>query len=165
MEYPSATTVHRLDRPTSGVFLMALNKDSHRKLGIQFEKRNTAKTYKALVSGLVKNDTGIIDLALRTDWYNRPKQMADNCLGREAITHWRVLERRKTSTLMELNPVTGRSHQLRVHMAWLGHPIMGDEFYFNEHNKAPRLMLHAEALEIYHPRTNERQVFEDKIQF
>ena len=92
-QYPSATTVHRLDRPTSGVFLMALNRESHRRLGIQFEKRKTAKTYKAFVSGVVNEDRGRIDQAIRTDWYNRPKQMIDNCMGREAITDWRVLKR------------------------------------------------------------------------
>ncbi len=164
-EFPTATTVHRLDRPTSGVFLMALNPESHRRLGIQFEKRKTSKTYKAIVSGVVTEDEGTIDQALRTDWYNRPKQMIDNCLGREAVTQWRALERGENSTLMELKPITGRSHQLRVHMQWLGHPIIGDEFYAPQSAQANRLKLHAETLEIFHPSTNERVTFSDLCPF
>ncbi|MDJ0613226.1 MAG: RluA family pseudouridine synthase [Rhizobiaceae bacterium] len=164
-QLPTARTVHRLDRPTSGIFLMALNAEAHRRLGIQFEKRSTSKTYKAIVSGVVLEDEGAIEQALRTDWYNRPKQMVDNCLGREAITRWQVLERHSASTRMELRPITGRSHQLRVHMQWLGYPIMGDEFYVNDQNEAPRLMLHAETLEIFHPATNERLEFVDPCPF
>ena len=163
--YPAATTVHRLDRPTSGVFLMALNKESHRRLGIQFEKRKTSKRYKAIVSGIVSEDQGRIIQALRTDWYNRPKQMIDNCLGRDATTDWKVLDRYENETRMELKPVTGRSHQLRVHMQWLGHPIVGDEFYAEESDQADRLMLHAEKLEIFHPATNERMTFSDLCPF
>lgn len=164
-KYPSATTVHRLDRPTSGVFVMALNRESHRRLGIQFEKRKTSKTYKAVVSGIVKEDVGRVEQAIRTDWYNRPKQMIDNCLGREAVTDWRVLERHENATLLELKPLTGRSHQLRVHLQWLGHPIMGDEFYAPPDAQDKRLMLHAEILEIFHPTTNERVTFSDLCPF
>ena len=164
-QYPSATTVHRLDRPTSGVFLMALNRESHRRLGIQFEKRKTAKTYKAIVSGVVNENRGRIDQAIRTDWYNRPKQMIDNCMGREAITDWRVLKRLENKTLLELKPVTGRSHQLRVHLQWLGYPIIGDEFYAPSNAQDKRLMLHAEELEIFHPATNERVTFSDICSF
>lgn len=164
-EYQTATTVHRLDRPTSGIFLMALNRESHKRLGIQFEKRKSAKRYRAVVSGRVEQDEGTIDQALRTDWYNRPKQMIDNCLGREAVTQWRVLERRENATSMALTPITGRSHQLRVHMQWLGHPILGDEFYAPQAAQADRLMLHAEMLEIFHPQTNERMRFFDECPF
>lgn len=166
-EFPTATTVHRLDRPTSGIVAMALNPEAHRRLGIQFEKRKTSKTYNAVVSGIGEADEGTIEQALRTDWYNRPKQMVDNCLGREAITQWRVVERFENSTRMALNPVTGRSHQLRVHMQWLGHPILGDEFYADAKSgsAADRLMLHAESLEIFHPTTNERMRFQDPCPF
>ncbi|MEM9279972.1 MAG: pseudouridine synthase, partial [Pseudomonadota bacterium] len=83
-KYPNATTVHRLDRGTSGIFLMALNPEAHRRIGLQFEKRQTSKTYVAIVSGIIAEDTGTIELPLRTDWYNRPKQMVDTCLGKEA---------------------------------------------------------------------------------
>ena len=160
-EFPDARIVHRLDRGTSGVFVMALNANAHRHLGLQFEKRQTSKTYIALVSGLVAKDEGTIDLALRTDWYNRPKQMVDKLLGREAITHWSVLAREAGVTLMELKPETGRSHQLRVHMMELGHPIVGDTFYASSDiaSKSDRLMLHAEQLELHHPANGERIAF------
>ncbi|MEM7291219.1 MAG: RluA family pseudouridine synthase [Pseudomonadota bacterium] len=165
-QFPFATTVHRLDRPTSGIVVMALNAEAHRRLGIQFEKRSTSKTYIALVAGEVEGDSGKIEQAMRTDWYNRPKQMIDNCLGREAVTRWRVLERHNGSTRLELNPVTGRSHQLRVHMQWLGHPILGDEFYAEgDTPTACRLMLHAQSLELFHPQTNERMRFEYSCEF
>lgn len=165
--FPSATTVHRLDRPTSGVCVMALNREAHRRLGIQFEKRKTSKTYIAIVQGHVASDQGVIDKPLRTDWYNRPKQMVDACLGREALTRWQVVERNESSTRMELTPVTGRSHQLRVHMQWLGHPILGDEFYHTQDSvpAAPRLMLHAQTLSFRHPYTNEPVTFQDPCPF
>ncbi len=165
--HPIATTVHRLDRGTSGVCVMALNARAHRKLGMQFETRRTTKVYKALVSGKVAADEGVIDLPLRTDWYNRPKQMVDRCLGREAVTRWKVKKRFEDRTLMRLMPETGRSHQLRVHMQSLGHPILGDEFYASEDvvNLAGRLMLHAEELTIRHPGTNEFSIFTDLCPF
>lgn len=166
-EFPAATTVHRLDRTTSGVTVMALNAESHRRLGLQFEKRCTRKFYIALVSGLVREDSGLIEQSLRTDWYNRPKQMIDPCLGREAITRWKVLDHKAGSTRMQLNPETGRSHQLRVHMQWLGHPILGDEFYAPPEmvTISNRLMLHAESLCFFHPKTNEWMEFTDLCPF
>ncbi|MGI9352086.1 MAG: RluA family pseudouridine synthase [Rhizobiaceae bacterium] len=167
-EFPEARTVHRLDRPTSGVSIMALTSEAHRHLGRQFEKRVTAKTYIAIVAGNVRISDGTVDQALRTDWYNRPKQMVDNCLGREAITRWRASEYGINSTRMELQPVTGRSHQLRVHMQWIGHPILGDEFYTDAtvgQLPASRLMLHAESLEIIHPNTGIRMQFTDNAPF
>lgn len=155
-KHPTATTVHRLDRGTSGVCVMALNAEAHRKLGLQFEKRRTKKTYKALVDGRVEQNEGLIELPLRTDWYNRPKQMVDRCLGRDAVTRWKVLRRLEKTTLLELNPETGRSHQLRVHMQWLGHSIVGDEFYASDpvSRQTSRMMLHAEFLTFMHPSTN-----------
>ena len=166
-EFPTATTIHRLDRPTSGVCVMALNREAHRRLGKQFELRQTRKTYRAVVSGEPAEDRGTIEQPLRTDWYNRPKQMVDNCLGREAITHWRVDERLGDQAIMTLNPVTGRSHQLRVHLQWLGHPILGDEFYAPPTvlAKSDRLLLHAESLEITHPSNGKRMRFEDPSPF
>ena len=141
---------------------MALNRLSHRNLGIQFEKRKTEKSYVAIVQGRVNGQTGEIKQGIRTDWYNRPKQMIDNCLGRDAVTRWVVLERNGNSTRMELIPVTGRSHQLRVHMQWLGHPIVGDEFYGPQEDLlSERLMLHAQSLAFFHPRTNEWMRFKE----
>jgi len=160
-EFPTATVVHRLDRGTSGIFIMALNSKSHRHLGLQFEKRKTQKTYIAEVIGLVEEDEGHIDLPMRTDWYNRPKQMVDTYFGREAITKWKVLSRGEETTRLELYPKTGRSHQLRVHLQELGHPILGDSFYAPAHAVAmsKRLLLHAEKLEIHHPKNGERVSF------
>lgn len=166
-EFPTATTVHRLDRGTSGVSIFALTPEAHRYLGLQFEKRKTTKTYIALVMGTVERENGTIELPLRTDWYNRPKQMVDVCLGREAITHWKVADRGLDFTRMELNPVTGRSHQLRVHMQSIGHPILGDDFYSSLEGAAKhsRLMLHAKRLQLTHPIKGEKMCFEDTCPF
>ena len=167
VRFPSATTVHRLDRATSGVSIMALNLPAHRHLGLQFEKRLTEKIYIAIVDGHLEPENGTIKLPLRTDWYNRPKQMVDPCLGREAITNWRVIEKGQSISRVQLNPETGRSHQLRVHMQSLGHPIIGDEFYAPENIIAmsERLMLHAESIEISHPGTGEKMRFRDPCPF
>ncbi len=166
-EFPNAKVVHRLDRGTSGIFIMALNPNAHRHLGLQFEKRKTQKTYIAEVIGLVEKTEGTIDLPMRTDWYNRPKQMVDTYFGREAITNWKVLTRGEQTTRLELYPKTGRSHQLRVHLQELGHPILGDSFYAPDHAVAmsKRLLLHAQALEIHHPKNGERMQFIDPCPF
>ena len=161
-DFPEALLVHRLDMDTSGVFVMALNKETQRNLGLQFERRKTAKTYIARVHGSPEDNEGLIDLPLRCDWPNRPLQMVCYEHGREAQTGWKVLERGEDSTLVELNPITGRSHQLRVHMLELGHPILGDCFYAPEEvfQAAPRLLLHAQSLEIHHPDGGDRVRFE-----
>lgn len=166
-EFPSARVVHRLDRGTSGIFIMALNPNAHRHLGLQFEKRQTQKIYIAEVIGIVKEDYGHIDMPMRTDWYNRPKQMVDTYFGREAITNWKVISRGEKTTRLELHPKTGRSHQLRVHLQELGHPILGDSFYAPLHavQMSERLLLHAEKLEIFHPQNGERISFTDPCPF
>ncbi|KAG1702711.1 Ribosomal large subunit pseudouridine synthase A [Nymphon striatum] len=166
-EYPTARIVHRLDRGTSGIFIMALNPASHRHLGLQFEKRKTEKTYIAEVTGIVKENEGHIDLPMRTDWYNRPKQMIDTYFGREAITDWKVISRGEKTTRMELYPKTGRSHQLRVHLQELGHPILGDSFYAPRHavEMSNRLLLHAETLDLFHPMDGERVSFTSPCPF
>lgn len=166
-EFSNARVVHRLDRGTSGIFIMALNAEAHRHLGLQFEKRKTQKTYIAEVIGLVENDEGTINLPMRTDWYNRPKQMVDTYFGREAITQWKVLSRGAQTTRLELYPKTGRSHQLRVHLQELGHPILGDSFYAPDHAVAmsERLLLHAEKLEVYHPKNSDCVTFNDPCPF
>lgn len=155
--FPSVTVIHRLDRCTSGVFLMALNRKAHRHLSLQFEKRQTKKVYIALVAGHLQQNEGEIDLPLRTDWYNRPKQMADPCLGRPAFTRWKVMGFEGKNTRVRLYPATGRSHQLRVHMQCLDHPIVGDSFYASDviSQSASRLMLHAQSLDIRSPSTGE----------
>tara|TARA_B110000238_G_scaffold197043_1_gene238888 strand:+ start:412 stop:1092 length:681 start_codon:yes stop_codon:yes gene_type:complete len=162
---PKATIVHRLDMATSGIILMALNKPAHVDISRQFEKRLTKKSYIARVCGEVKESNGSIDLPLICDWPNRPKQKVDYDQGKKALTYWRVIsidERQgEVSTLLELTPITGRSHQLRVHMLALGHPILGDRLYAHDRalNVSQRLQLHAQVLEIAHPVNGEKRVF------
>jgi len=149
-EWPGARIVHRLDMDTSGVIVLARNAAAHRHLGMQFEKRQTRKSYVARVAGRMAEDEGLVDLPLRCDWENRPLQMVCHEEGRAAQTNWIVTAREEDATRVELMPVTGRSHQLRVHMLTLGHPILGDPFY-GDRESAPRLQLHAETLYLRHP--------------
>ncbi len=150
--FPTALLVHRLDRDTSGVMIFALTPHAQRHLGLQFEKRMTKKTYVARVWGEMTEKTGTVDLPLIVDWPNRPKQMVCHDTGKPAQTDWRVIRARDGESRVRLMPKTGRSHQLRVHMLALGHPILGDPFYATgparEH---PRLMLHSETLQFRHP--------------
>ncbi len=150
--FPEALLVHRLDRDTSGVMVFALTPHAQRHLGLQFEKRQTKKTYLARVFGRVEGREGTVDLPLIVDWPNRPKQHVDFENGKPAVTDWKVLRYEDNATRMRLFPQTGRSHQLRVHMLELGHPILGDPFYATGAAlDAPRLMLHAESLRLRHP--------------
>ncbi|MEM7267827.1 MAG: pseudouridine synthase [Pseudomonadota bacterium] len=146
--FPEAYIIHRLDMDTSGLILLARNKRAQRLLGGQFEKRIIEKQYLAEVWGHPAADHGVIDLPLRADWPNRPLQMVCHEAGKQAITEWRVLERRARTTVMELRPKTGRSHQLRVHMRELGHVIIGDPFYASGEAlaAAPRLRLQAQSI-------------------
>ncbi|BFT29102.1 bifunctional tRNA pseudouridine(32) synthase/23S rRNA pseudouridine(746) synthase RluA [Alteromonas sp. D210916BOD_24] len=170
--FPTATVVHRLDMATSGVMVLALNKDSHRHISKQFELRKTKKRYFARVYGHMTHDTGEVNLPLICDWPNRPKQKVDHENGKRAVTHFEVIERSKDEsghafTLVALYPITGRSHQLRVHMLALGHPILGDRLY--AHPKAlamaPRLQLHAESLSLTHPTDAQWLNFQSPIPF
>lgn len=150
--FPMALLVHRLDRDTSGVMIFALTPHAQRHLGLQFEKRQTKKTYVARVWGQVAEKTGTVDLPLIVDWPNRPKQMVDHENGKQAVTDWRVIRTKDNETRVRLMPRTGRSHQLRVHMLALGHPILGDPFYASgAAGDYPRLMLHSETLQFRHP--------------
>lgn len=151
--FPGAMTVHRLDKDTSGVIVMGLNRKAHANLSLQFEKRETEKSYIARVWGQVAADTGRIDLPIACDWPNRPKQRVDHETGRPARTDWEVVDREEKATRLRLRPATGRSHQLRVHMLSLGHPILGDTFYAHDEAfaAAERLQLHAEWLRFRHP--------------
>ncbi len=150
--FPTALLVHRLDRDTSGVMIFALTPHAQRHLGLQFEKRQTKKAYVARVWGKVVEKTGTVDLPLIVDWPNRPRQMVDHDNGKQAVTDWRVVRGNEDETRLRLMPRTGRSHQLRVHMQALGHPILGDPFYATGPARDyPRLMLHSETLQFRHP--------------
>ncbi|MGR3433589.1 MAG: pseudouridine synthase [Shimia sp.] len=150
--YPTALLVHRLDRDTSGVMVFALTPHAQRHLGLQFERRQTRKVYVAQVWGRLEG-AGEIDLPLIVDWPNRPLQKVCHETGKPAQTEWRAKRSDGASTRVELRPRTGRSHQLRVHMKALGHPILGDPFYAKGEalSAAPRLMLHAWKLAVRHP--------------
>ena len=139
-----AFIVHRLDLATSGLILIARTKRAQRDLSAQFAAGEIEKTYFAVVHGAPEADEGVIDLPLRADWPNRPRQIVCHAHGRRAVTEWAVEERRGHMTQMRLHPLTGRSHQLRVHMATMGWPIIGDPLYAaGAAADAPRLMLHA----------------------
>ena len=150
--FPEVLLVHRLDRDTSGVMVFALTPHAQRHLGLQFEKRQVAKHYTAVVAGEPAEDAGRIDLPLIVDWPNRPLQKVCHDTGRPAVTDWQVLRRHGDRARLRLSPQTGRSHQLRVHMQALGHPILGDPFYGGPTAGAhPRMLLHAEHLRFRHP--------------
>jgi tRNA pseudouridine32 synthase/23S rRNA pseudouridine746 synthase len=178
--FPEARIVHRLDQATSGVMVLARSAESHRALGWQFERREVSKRYVAIVAGHVEQDEGEIDAPLRKALADGPRHVVDPIHGKPAITRWQVVERttldavRETAvsrglrpesivvsgvdgehpvTRLDLVPRTGRSHQLRVHLAHLGHAVVGDEFYASPevHALAPRLLLHAEELIVQDP--------------
>ncbi len=152
-DYPESLTIHRLDMATSGVMVFARNPNAQRHIGQQFEKRVTEKTYISRVWGKVESDTGDIELPLITDWPNRPKQMICHERGKPSFTSWEVLERELNATRLALYPKTGRSHQLRVHMLAIGHPILGDRLYApdSSYEAANRLQLHAHQLKLRKP--------------
>jgi tRNA pseudouridine32 synthase/23S rRNA pseudouridine746 synthase len=152
-KWPTATVVHRLDKDTSGILLMALNKRALGFLGSQFEHRKTTKSYVARVWGELQPESGLVDLPLATDWEHKPRQRVDHERGRASRTEWSVIEREPKATRVRLVPLTGRTHQLRVHMLSLGHPILGDAFYATGEAlaAADRLQLHAAELGFTHP--------------
>jgi tRNA pseudouridine32 synthase/23S rRNA pseudouridine746 synthase len=149
--YADARIVHRLDMGTSGLMLMARGDAMQRALSMAFEARRVAKRYEAIVEGVVEGDSGSIDAPLRLDWPQRPRQVVDATAGKPSLTHWRVLARGDDCTRLVLKPITGRSHQLRVHLMHIGHPIRGDALYAPEPLRAARLLLHATLLELHHP--------------
>lgn len=157
-EFPDIRAVHRLDYATSGVLLLALGRESLRNLSMQFEKRQVEKRYIARVYGRVTADEGVISEPLICDWDRRPLQKICYEHGKQAETRWRVLSRDKESSILELTPITVRSHQLRVHCAHIDHPIIGDPFYAHEAARSfsNRLELYATDLTISHPVTNAR---------
>lgn len=165
--FPEALLVHRLDMDTSGLMVFAMTRTSQRHLGLQFERRHVEKTYRAQVWGEVRLDDGEVDLPLIVDWPNRPLQKICAETGKSAQTRWLVTAREAGVTSLKLMPKTGRSHQLRVHMLAMGHPILGDRFYATGAALAAsdRLMLHAESLTIYHPDGGKRVKFECSCPF
>ncbi len=170
--WPDALVVHRLDMATSGLWLMGRGPAVQRALGMAFEHRRVAKRYVAVVAGrMAAPDTadgwGEIDLPLAADWPNRPLQKVDAEHGRPSRTRWRILGHEGDTTRVELEPLTGRSHQLRVHLMSLGHPILGDTLYAppEARDRAPRLLLHAAALRLAHPATGEPLALDSPVPF
>lgn len=169
--YPGARIVHRLDRDTSGAIVLARDAEAHRALSMQFEARTVAKSYEALVAGHLARDSGEIDLPLRKEALGSARQIV-HPEGRASLTLYAVAERGRDAggfawTRVRLQPKTGRSHQLRVHLLALGHPILGDELYADPtaHAARPRLALHARRLEVDHPGSGERLVLEAPCPF
>lgn len=164
--FPGVLLVHRLDLDTSGVIVFALTRAAQAHLGRQFESRRTSKRYQALVAGHPAERKGRVDLPLTVDWPNRPRQMVCHKTGRPAQTDWRVIRPEGVNTRVRLSPVTGRSHQLRVHMLAIGHPILGDPLYATgEAADWPRLMLHAEELRLNHPNSGTSVAFRAPVPF
>lgn len=156
--YPDALIVHRLDMATSGLMILARGVEAQRNLNQAFASRCVTKRYIAIVEGHLAaplEDWGVVDLPIIVDWPNRPRRVIDHERGKPSVTRWRVLSHNAVNqtTRIELEPVTGRSHQLRVHLLALGHSILGDALYADQRvqNMSPRLLLHACALELNHP--------------
>jgi len=177
--YPEALNVHRLDQATSGLIVMARDPATHRELSRQFAAREVQKSYLAIVAGQLAADSGQIDLPLAADWPNRPRQRIDHAAGKPAVTQWRVISRNPANeafpggtTRLELMPLTGRSHQLRVHLSALGHPIVGDALYAPAEiapaeiaAAASRLLLHAAELRLIHPATKREMAWRAECPF
>jgi tRNA pseudouridine32 synthase / 23S rRNA pseudouridine746 synthase len=161
--WPDALVVHRLDQATSGLMLFARGAQAQRRLSMAFEARAVGKQYTAVVQGRVGAEQGEIAAPLIVDWPNRPRQIVSLEHGKPALTRWRCLERSDTRSRLLLEPVTGRSHQLRVHLQSTGHPIVGDDLYGNE--PCDRLLLHASRLVFAHPMQGQTMVFDSEPPF
>ena len=155
--------VHRIDAYTTGLLVVAKNNKAHEFLASELASKNIKRTYEALVWGIIKEDTGTIDAPIGRDPKDR-KKMAVVANGKNAITNFKVLARFKRTTLLEIELETGRTHQIRVHMNYLNHPVVNDPVYGNY----PKIdetgqVLHAKKLELTHPTTKEKMVFEAEI--
>ncbi|MCW8936170.1 MAG: pseudouridine synthase [Gammaproteobacteria bacterium] len=156
IEFPEALVIHRLDMPTSGIIVFARNKNTQKLMGKLFENKLISKEYFAKVHGVLKETSGIINQPLITDWINRPRQKIDYKQGKPSQTRYTLLSIIEgKNSLVKLQPITGRSHQLRVHMSSLGHAILGDELYgtYQTRNESSRLLLHAENVSFIDPLT------------
>lgn len=156
-DYPEASIVHRLDLDTSGIMVIPLNRPTHAHISRQFQERKVRKAYHAIVHGKVGPNSGEIDLPIAPDWGNRPRQLISAERGKQALTRYEVLQRMGDRTRLLLQPVTGRSHQLRIHLAEIGHPILGCDMYAHEEalGMSARLLLHATTLAFTHPGSGE----------
>lgn len=161
--------LHRLDLDTSGLMVFAFTKEARRRIARAFQKRAVEKRYIAVVDGLMDADEGRIDLPIAPDWQNRPRSKIAAENGKAALTHWRVLQedRQAGTTRLELRPVTGRSHQLRLHLKAIDHPILGCDLYAppDVEAKSARLLLHAESISFHHPMTDEWITFTSSVPF
>jgi len=165
--FADALVVHRLDMATSGLMVFGRGTAAQRALSISFAQRVVDKRYVAVVAGTLADDEGEIDLPLAADWPARPLQKVDHERGKPSHTRWRVLARSEHATRLELEPLTGRSHQLRVHLLAIGHPIVGDTLYAPPpvRASAPRLLLHASRLTLTHPVGGQRLTFHSTAPF
>lgn len=165
--FPSALVVHRLDRDTSGLMVMALHADAQRSLSRQFADRSADKRYVAVVFGCPIASEGVVDLPLRKDFDRPPRHRIDPIEGRPASTSWQLIERFADRSRLAVRPLTGRSHQIRIHLATLGHPILGDNLYAHREAlaMAPRLLLHAERLSLDHPASGQRMTWNAECPF
>lgn len=159
--------VHRLDMDTSGIMVIAKTANAHSALSRQFQERQTQKLYEAVCTGRLKKLNGYCKLPIRCDWQNRPLQMVDFLYGKPCETQWQKIQQGKNQFLVELKPITGRSHQLRLHMKMLGHPILGDNLYADKTtlDTSDRLMLHAKSLGFFHPSNQKWLEFEKPSYF
>jgi len=171
-EFPGLRIVHRLDRDTSGVMVLAQDAATHRTLSMSFEARAVGKTYEALVTGSMPTDRGVVDLPLRKEALGSARQMVHMTEGKQSVTEFEVRERGRDEdgfewTRVTLTPRTGRSHQLRVHMLAIGHAILGDDLYADARARTarPRLCLHAKTLSFEHPQTKQRVSFDAPCPF
>lgn len=167
---PRTLLIHRLDRDTSGLLVFGLNKEGQKSISRQFQERQTDKAYQALVAGRLEGE-GTIDIPVVYDPSRPPLHQVDPDSSKPALTHWRCLEHFELNgqvvTRVALTPITGRSHQLRVHMQYLGHPIVGDTLYATPQQQQlmPRLCLHAQQLSFYHPKTGQRLQYSCEVPF
>lgn len=153
--FPSAKVVHRLDLDTSGIMVIALSAPCHAALSRQFRLRQVAKSYIAVIRGHIEPRQGVIDLPIAADWDNRPRQKICHETGKPSVTRYRTLDQGPDTSRLLLHPLTGRSHQLRLHLQALGHPILGCDLYADPDTlaRSDRLLLHALRLGFRHPET------------
>jgi tRNA pseudouridine32 synthase/23S rRNA pseudouridine746 synthase len=162
---PEVKVVHRLDCYTSGIMVLAVGIEAQRNLSRQFHDRKINKEYIAVVHGILNEQQGTIDIPMRGDPDDRPRQIVDYQQGKNSMTHWTVLDIENNRTRLLLKPVTGRTHQLRVHCKAIGHTIVGDGLYGEESEQEDRMLLHAETIELTHPQTGEHMCLKAPCEF